>query len=191
MTKQPYDITALCSLRDRCVAATGSDRELDAEICATFRILPPKGQKEKWLVNWDKPYRANFHKPGTVDAPSDPSRVGVWWEAYHIASSVDIALALLERALPGWHWDLSSVSYAKNGIGKWAKVWLNGRAHQATAPSAPLALLIALLDALIKDAITVAEDGFGPLCSDCPPAGYPTDKTRCACCPRRAALVEA
>jgi hypothetical protein len=23
------------------------------------------------------------------------------------------------------------------------------------------------------------------LCSDCPPAGYPTDKTRCAECPRR------
>jgi hypothetical protein len=25
----------------------------------------------------------------------------------------------------------------------------------------------------------------GDLCSDCPPAGYPTDKTRCAECPRR------
>jgi hypothetical protein len=24
-----------------------------------------------------------------------------------------------------------------------------------------------------------------PLCSDCPPVGYPTDKTRCAPCPRR------
>ncbi len=26
------------------------------------------------------------------------------------------------------------------------------------------------------------------LCEDCPPVGYPTDKTRCAPCPRRAAL---
>ena len=25
-----------------------------------------------------------------------------------------------------------------------------------------------------------------PLCSDCPPVGYPTDKTRCDECPRRA-----
>lgn len=24
-----------------------------------------------------------------------------------------------------------------------------------------------------------------PLCSDCPPSGYPTDSTRCALCPRR------
>jgi hypothetical protein len=23
------------------------------------------------------------------------------------------------------------------------------------------------------------------LCEDCPPIGYPTDKTRCAACPRR------
>lgn len=26
------------------------------------------------------------------------------------------------------------------------------------------------------------------LCEDCPPVGYPTDKTRCTPCPRRAAL---
>lgn len=25
----------------------------------------------------------------------------------------------------------------------------------------------------------------GDLCSDCPPVGYPTDKTRCLPCPRR------
>lgn len=28
-------------------------------------------------------------------------------------------------------------------------------------------------------------DDCEPLCSDCPPAGYPTDKTRCHKCPRR------
>lgn len=28
--------------------------------------------------------------------------------------------------------------------------------------------------------------GEGALCSDCPPVGYPTDKTRCAPCPRTA-----
>ena len=27
------------------------------------------------------------------------------------------------------------------------------------------------------------------LCGDCPPVGYPTDKTRCAECPRRAELM--
>lgn len=28
--------------------------------------------------------------------------------------------------------------------------------------------------------------GYFTLCGDCPPAGYPTDKTRCTACPRRA-----
>ena len=26
---------------------------------------------------------------------------------------------------------------------------------------------------------------FADFCEDCPPVGYPTDKTRCASCPRR------
>lgn len=34
--------------------------------------------------------------------------------------------------------------------------------------------------AAIDRALTEAE-----LCADCPPTGYPTDKTRCAPCPRR------
>jgi len=29
------------------------------------------------------------------------------------------------------------------------------------------------------------------LCEDCPPEGYPTDKTRCATCPRRVPTVGA
>lgn len=32
------------------------------------------------------------------------------------------------------------------------------------------------------------KDAADSLCSDCPPIGYPTDETRCAPCPRRAAL---
>jgi hypothetical protein len=28
--------------------------------------------------------------------------------------------------------------------------------------------------------------GYFSMCSDCPPVGYPTDKTRCSDCPRRA-----
>lgn len=33
--------------------------------------------------------------------------------------------------------------------------------------------------------------GGGGLCEDCPPVGYPTDKTRCLPCPRRSALLPA
>ena len=34
--------------------------------------------------------------------------------------------------------------------------------------------------------LTLAKSLAGKLCSDCPPVGYPTDKTRCLPCPRRA-----
>lgn len=30
--------------------------------------------------------------------------------------------------------------------------------------------------------------GYFTMCSDCPPVGYPTDKTRCAECPRLTVL---
>jgi uncharacterized paraquat-inducible protein A len=29
------------------------------------------------------------------------------------------------------------------------------------------------------------------VCSDCPPVGYPTDKTRCSTCPNKRELIEA
>ena len=32
--------------------------------------------------------------------------------------------------------------------------------------------------------------GAHELCSDCPPSGYPTDRTRCAECPRKATLAD-
>ena len=33
--------------------------------------------------------------------------------------------------------------------------------------------------------LALAEACAGKLCSDCPPVWYPTDRTRCAECPRR------
>ena len=44
---------------------------------------------------------------------------------------------------------------------------------------ADVAALLAALDAK-------AQKEAGETCSDCPPAEYPTDKTRCDECPRRA-----
>ena len=52
------------------------------------------------------------------------------------------------------------------------------------------------LDAILKTTRQMTSYGEGPqfqakvsdkLCSDCPPADYPTDKTRCDDCPRRSA----
>ena len=33
--------------------------------------------------------------------------------------------------------------------------------------------------------LAIAKSLAGKLCSDCPPVGYPADKTRCLPCPRR------
>lgn len=38
----------------------------------------------------------------------------------------------------------------------------------------------------LTDELVAAAKEAGETCSDCPPAGYPTDKTRCDECPRRA-----
>lgn len=43
-------------------------------------------------------------------------------------------------------------------------------------------------EALQLEVEKLTEQITAMLCEDCPPAGYPTDKTRCASCPRRQAL---
>ena len=47
------------------------------------------------------------------------------------------------------------------------------------------ALYRAMADRLANDQINYARRAVAMLCSDCPPVGYPTDKTRCSDCPRR------
>lgn len=39
--------------------------------------------------------------------------------------------------------------------------------------------------------LAAATEPSRELCSDCPPRDYPTDKTRCAECPRRIAALRA
>ena len=59
-------------------------------------------------------------------------------------ASVDACLALLHRVLPGWHWH---VGYGPRGILPYAVVDKGERRHEATAPTVPLALLTALVEA--------------------------------------------
>jgi hypothetical protein len=80
--------------------ADGPSRELDAEIDAALRIgsdtLPAWAWKN--FANW----RAK-HK-GTCEVMHDNGQGGLWWDSQPFTSSIDVALGLLARVLPGWHW---------------------------------------------------------------------------------------
>ena len=49
----------------------------------------------------------------------------------------------------------------------------------------------ALIDLRPRLKLQQEPDAHEALCEDCPPPDYPTDKTRCAPCPRRPAAQEA
>ena len=58
-------------------------------------------------------------------------------------ASVDACIHLIERTLPGWHWH---VGYGPKGIMPYAALMNGELRYEATAPTVPLALLIALLE---------------------------------------------
>ncbi len=63
------------------------------------------------------------------------------------------------------------------------------RIASALLPYCPGNISVAQMTHAVIDAIDVepAAADIGALCEGCPPVGYPTDKTRCLLCPRRAA----
>lgn len=111
----------LTTLRDRIASATGPDRELDAAI-------------HEWQFGLG-------------------SAVPEFWPAFDPApytTSIDAAVALIERAgltMAGY-----SVRHVYAGMGDWlysAGVGAHGNEHVADGPTAPLALLLALINALL------------------------------------------
>lgn len=122
----------LPSLLTRVQAATGPDRELDEAI-------------GKWL--WAKGYNPwdcfNYNKDRDVHGKP-------------FTSSIDAALALVEKLLPGWRYAMASVVLGKDehdhvpwcGLaGPYSSCTFNDHEGRATTP--PLAILAALLSALI------------------------------------------
>lgn len=146
----------LKDLLDRVKGATGPDRKLDEDIAvwtypelATFQRSPSGG----WI-----------HPEFGKIAPADG-----------YTSSLDAALALVERRLPGWGCTITlalgggstATVFAKDGqqfdINGDANIslseWLDqGNIH---LPTAPLAVCAALLSALVADAGPSQRDGEG------------------------------
>lgn len=145
-------MTNLSALLERVTAATGPDRRIDRELSVL-----PGGPNWRHLADGHAAYFRRLDKgedgrtyafasgPDSEDFATDLNENA--WPNY--TSSVDAALALTEQALPGWMWSAGNVGPNHT---HWACVTeLEGecRDFDAGAPSAPLAIIAAVLAALI------------------------------------------
>lgn len=132
-------MTGIDELIERCKAATGPDRHLDALIEVEAR------RHEAYRVGLDDNTRAYWR--ATIDG--NVYDTGTSYMSPHYTASVDATLALVERCLPGW-W--------LHGLGKsplhglWWCTLYSLDAQKAVeveeADTAPLAILSSLLKAL-------------------------------------------
>ena len=137
-------MTDLHSLLTRVEAATGPDRELDADIdVAMF------GGETVWLT-------ANYTME-QYPASRRPNSAFVGGIANEhvplVTASLDAALALVGEMLPGSEFEMGSTSPPEGEGQFWAVVWARQKSKRisqiATANTLPLAVLSALLRALI------------------------------------------
>lgn len=130
----PSDLPTLRALEARLVAATGPDRSIDI---AMWEALEPHKylyaqSGRAWAVN----------RRGTALNPvwemcADPRMP--------VTASIDAAVAMVERVLPGWDWTLH---HTNGGLTIYAQV---GPREQSYAFTPALALLIALVKAKIRE----------------------------------------
>ncbi len=76
--------------------ATGPSRDLDAEIDAALRI--GNGYLPLWAFENFPTWRAKHR--GTVEVVHDNGKGGLWWDSSPFTSSLDAAVALVERISP-------------------------------------------------------------------------------------------
>jgi len=153
-------MTDLAELLERVRKATGPDRELDGEIAATLRV----GNKlPDWAQNWTGEWRPTIQ--GFVVLMQDDEQPGPNFSSPKFTASIDAALALVERVLPGWKVSLfiGHMTAAKNGDGARAELIAPGKPKKISASewrwpkvaacyhaqTPALAIVTALLSALI------------------------------------------
>lgn len=132
-------------LIERLEKADGPDRELDLAVA--------------WSVERDR-YRAAYWNgrtgkptPGPLPDKLDGlARIAVWAVCPHYTASIDAALALVERKLPGCRWSIDRTDEGDPDV--WFDVTVN-EAFVQKAHSAPLAILLALLKALNSESSDV------------------------------------
>jgi len=126
----------LAELLERVKAATGPDSELAD---AVWLAVVPGAQRVNKMAQWpeEKPIWEYF----------DPERNTYSRFIPNILGSIDAALALTERILPGHQWMLDKQPDHFDCV-IWDGVTPKAKANE-TAPTLPLSILAALLSALI------------------------------------------
>jgi hypothetical protein len=125
-------VETLRSLIDRLEAGTGADRELDARIyynLALTKTSPYALSEDDWVRHFQSGVPLNDGEP--------PPLTG----------SIDASLALVELLLPGWflHLDYAGDREAEH---RW-RCTVGNETPYTRAPTAPRAILIALMRALL------------------------------------------
>lgn len=133
----------LAEIRDMLDAATGPSREIDGSIARAFKLFP------EYCLDG----------PELCGDAAAWAGGGEWWIAPRYSSSIDAALALVARLLPGWETCNASQGRLlghKTSTWYW-EIWNpeyeeddghSGRCGES-APTAPIGILKALVTALI------------------------------------------
>lgn len=138
----------LTDILARLEKAEGPDRELDGLIYGHFEGL--KRNDGTFHLDIDGE-RFQFEHP-TLRHPAGPAALYVHgYNVGEFTASLDAALALVERCLPGAYWRAERLAPALTFDGEpfWASCGLAGAQEAAHAKTPAIALLIALVKALI------------------------------------------
>lgn len=158
------DPAALKSLRKRVAKANGPDWMLDAEIAAAFKYYVSISDAGMFVHSWGGEWKAingRVHLLGSYGSGGN-------FRPEHFTASIDATLALVERVLPvcdGWPddslpssgWKIGLYLYrgttpiGANDFASWECMIRPhaGEVKPVHGPTAPLAILLALLDALL------------------------------------------
>lgn len=150
---------SLAELKERVSKATGPDREIDAMMCVALHVtddpnwIPPATNVWQYDrfggVGVYPPEGKRLGQPGYTD----DQLVGSF-RAPAYTASLDAAVALVEKMLPGWSYGFAMRGDKLRREGcddERAYAWLkNGDQADADAPTLPLAILSALLEALAE-----------------------------------------
>lgn len=134
-------MTDLTTLIAKLEAAKGPDRELDAEIAATFHYV---SHMPDWVNNWSGKWEAA--KSGRVYLIEDSGNRGPNFISDSFTDSIDAAVALAERVLPGLRW---GIDYDNLETRAYVTMLRRGRPSVIIGyhPSPTIALVIAILRA--------------------------------------------
>lgn len=139
----------LSELRKRVEGASGPDREMDLDLALALGLAPTG---EMW-----KRRKGRYNQGGHPELREDRSPApGPWptFTAKPYSSSLDAALSLVERKLPGWVWSVDS-AVGLQPAACWMEEAGGHQSFAATASTPALAVLAALLTALDQPEPTV------------------------------------